>query len=114
MTSIAFLRNWAYNNDLLVNEVGAEHLLVRHLKSRPDQTEPWDGMRNHQARNCMRDDMKVGDLILFYHSNMIPPIVAGIAQVSSEPNPDPKAFDKSLSIMLQKVILTTHTGYSLM
>ena len=65
------------------------------LKSRPAQTEPWDGVRNYQARNFMRDDMKVGDLILFYHSNTNPPGVAGIAKVASEPYPDPTAFDEA-------------------
>jgi predicted RNA-binding protein with PUA-like domain len=64
------------------------------LKSRPKQTEPWDGVRNYQARNFMRDDMKVGDQILFYHSNTNPPGVAGIAQVASKPYADPTAFDK--------------------
>ncbi|MEE8054979.1 MAG: EVE domain-containing protein, partial [Gammaproteobacteria bacterium] len=39
------------------------------LMTRPGQTEPWDGVRNYQARNLMRDDMKVGDLAFFYHSN---------------------------------------------
>ncbi len=63
------------------------------LKARPNQTEPWDGVRNYQARNFMRDEMKVGDLILFYHSNTNPPGVAGIAQVASQPYPDPTAFD---------------------
>lgn len=65
------------------------------LKGRPNQTEPWDGVRNYQARNFMRDEMKVGDLILFYHSNSNPPGVAGIAQVASQPYPDPTAFDKT-------------------
>jgi len=64
------------------------------LKSRPKQTEPWDGVRNYQARNFMRDDMKIGDQILFYHSNTNPPGVAGIAQVASKPYADPTAFDK--------------------
>ncbi|MGC6423679.1 MAG: EVE domain-containing protein [Lentimonas sp.] len=64
------------------------------LKSRPQQTEPWDGVRNYQARNFMRDEMRAGDLILFYHSNTNPPGVAGIAEVASEPYPDPTAFDK--------------------
>lgn len=63
------------------------------LKSRPAQTEPWDGVRNYQARNFMRDDMQVGDRILFYHSNAKPPGVVGIAEVASEPYPDPTAFD---------------------
>jgi predicted RNA-binding protein with PUA-like domain len=64
------------------------------LKSRPGQIEPWDGVRNYQARNFMRDAMKVGDLILFYHSNTNPPGVAGIAEVASPPYPDPTAFDQ--------------------
>ncbi|MGJ8652626.1 MAG: EVE domain-containing protein [Opitutaceae bacterium] len=63
------------------------------LKARSGQTEPWDGVRNYQARNYMRDEMKVGDLILFYHSNAKPPGVAGIAEVASQPYPDPTAFD---------------------
>ena len=64
------------------------------LKNRPGQTEPWDGVRNYQARNFMRDEMKIGDLILFYHSNTKPPGVAGIAEVAGVPRPDPTAFDK--------------------
>lgn len=63
------------------------------LKSRPGQTEPWDGVRNYQARNFMRDEMQVGDRILFYHSNAKPPGVAGIAEVASASYPDPTAFD---------------------
>lgn len=54
----------------------------------------WDGVRNYQARNYMRDDMKVGDLVLFYHSNAKPPGVAGIARVCSEPHPDLTQFDE--------------------
>jgi len=63
------------------------------LKARPQQTEPWDGVRNYQARNFMRDQMKPGDRILFYHSNADPPGVAGIAEVAGGPYPDPTAFD---------------------
>jgi predicted RNA-binding protein with PUA-like domain len=63
------------------------------LKACTNQTEPWDGIRNYQARNFMRDDMAVGDQVLFYHSNTKPPGVAGIAEVASEPYPDPTAFD---------------------
>jgi predicted RNA-binding protein with PUA-like domain len=55
--------------------------------------EPWDGVRNYQARNFMRDEMAVGDLVLFYHSNATPPGVAGIAQVACAAYPDPSAFD---------------------
>ena len=65
------------------------------LKACVKQTEPWDGIRNYQARNFMRDDMRIGDLILFYHSNTNPPGVAGIAQVASKPYPDPTAYDKN-------------------
>ena len=53
----------------------------------------WDGIRNYQARNIMRDDMKVGDPVLFYHSNARPPGVVGLARVASEPYPDPTQFD---------------------
>lgn len=63
------------------------------LKARPGQREPWDGVRNYQARNFMRDKMRVGDEVLFYHSNTKPPGVAGLAEVASEPYPDPTAFD---------------------
>ena len=55
--------------------------------------EPWDGVRNYQARNIMRDDMKVGDKVLFYHSNADPPGVTGICKVASKPYPDPSQFD---------------------
>ncbi|MEO1085207.1 MAG: EVE domain-containing protein [Acidobacteriota bacterium] len=55
----------------------------------------WDGVRNYQARNFMRDEMNQGDLILYYHSNAKPPGVVGLATVSSEPYPDPTQFDES-------------------
>ena len=54
----------------------------------------WDGVRNYQARNFMRDKMKKGDLVLFYHSNANPPGVAGLARIVSEGYPDHTAFDK--------------------
>lgn len=55
--------------------------------------EPWDGVRNYQARNFMRDEMQIGDGILFYHSNAKPPGIAGIARVASTAYPDPTQFD---------------------
>jgi predicted RNA-binding protein with PUA-like domain len=55
--------------------------------------EPWDGVRNYQARNFMRDDMKVGDKVFFYHSNCKEPGVVGIAEVATRPYPDPTQFD---------------------
>lgn len=63
------------------------------LKKRPKKTEPWNGVRNYQARNFMRDEMKIGDLVLFYHSSCEIPGVAGIARVSSETYPDTTQFD---------------------
>lgn len=59
-----------------------------------DKTTLWDGVRNYQARNFMRDKMKKGDLVLFYHSNTKPPGVAGLASVSKTGIADPTAFDK--------------------
>jgi predicted RNA-binding protein with PUA-like domain len=59
-----------------------------------DGTEPWDGIRNYQARNMLRDDMKMGDEVLFYHSSCKVPAVAGIAKVASAPYPDPTQFDR--------------------
>ncbi len=54
--------------------------------------EPWDGVRNYQARNFMRA-MQKGDLVLFYHSNAKPPGVAGVAEIVAEAYPDPTQFD---------------------
>ncbi|MFN2322809.1 MAG: EVE domain-containing protein [Trueperaceae bacterium] len=59
----------------------------------PERTTPWDGVRNYQARNFMRDGMRVGDAVLFYHSNATPPGVVGLAEVASAPYPDPSQFD---------------------
>jgi predicted RNA-binding protein with PUA-like domain len=64
-----------------------------HLKSRPKKTEPWNGVRNYQARNYMRDEMKVGDLALFYHSSCAEPGVAGVAKISRAAYADPTQFD---------------------
>ena len=55
--------------------------------------EPWSGVRNYQARNFMRDDMRVGDPVLFYHSNCATPGIAGLARVASTAYPDPTQFD---------------------
>lgn len=58
-----------------------------------DGTEPWDGIRNYQARNFLRDQMQMGDRALFYHSNATPPGVVGIMEVVSGPEADELAFD---------------------
>ena len=58
-----------------------------------DDVEPWDGIRNYEARNTMRDEMKIGDRALFYHSNVKPPVIVGTMEICSEPYPDPTQFD---------------------
>lgn len=63
------------------------------LKKRKRRTEPWDGVRNYQVRNMMRDDMAVGDLGLFYHSSCAEPGVAGVVRIASAARPDPNQFD---------------------
>jgi len=74
------------------------------MKSEPDvfgiddlarvDSEPWDGVRNYQARNFMRDEMRVGDMVLFYHSNSKPSGVVGVARVCREAYPDHTAWDE--------------------
>lgn len=63
------------------------------LKNMPEQTEHWDGVRNYQARNMMRDQMKIGDQVFFYHSNCEVPGIVGIMEVVREGYPDHTAFD---------------------
>ncbi|HEX2199178.1 MAG TPA: EVE domain-containing protein [Burkholderiales bacterium] len=59
----------------------------------PGRITPWSGVRNYQARNFMRDEMKVGDGVLFYHSSCPEPGIAGVAEVASEPYPDKTQFN---------------------
>ena len=59
----------------------------------PKQTVPWIGVRNYQARNFMRDSMRVGDGVLFYHSSCAEPGIAGLARVASKSRPDLTQFD---------------------
>lgn len=66
---------------------------IEDLVKRPGKTEPWDGVRNYQARNMMRDDMKKGDLAFLYHSNCKQPGIAGIMKIVREGYPDHTAFD---------------------
>lgn len=63
------------------------------LAAMPNQTVDWYGVRNYQARNFMRDDMRVGDGVLFYHSSCPEPGVAGIARVASGARADPTQFE---------------------
>ncbi len=63
------------------------------LASRPNQTEHWDGVRNYQARNMIRDEMKIDDLVFIYHSNCEVPAILGIARIVREAYPDHTAFN---------------------
>jgi predicted RNA-binding protein with PUA-like domain len=65
------------------------------LQAMPQQTTPWEGVRNYQARNFMRDEMKRGDRVFFYHSNVKPQAIMGIAKVVREAYPDTFAFDRA-------------------
>jgi predicted RNA-binding protein with PUA-like domain len=66
---------------------------VDDLAAAPRRTTCWDGVRNYQARNFMRDEMKLGDRVFFYHSNCAEPGIAGIARVVKEAYPDHTALD---------------------
>lgn len=66
---------------------------IEDLSKRPRQKEHWDGVRNFQVRNMLRDDIKKGDLGFFYHSSCTPPGIAGIVEVVKEGYPDFTAWD---------------------
>ncbi|HSV79788.1 MAG TPA: EVE domain-containing protein [Ramlibacter sp.] len=70
-----------------------EEVSVDDALAAPNATVPWTGVRNYQARNFMRDAMRVGDGVLFYHSSCAEPGIVGIARVASTPYPDPTQFD---------------------
>ncbi len=70
-----------------------ESFSITDLAKAPRQTTFWDGVRNYQARNLLRDEMQVGDGVLFYHSNADPPAVVGTAEVVRTGYPDPTQFD---------------------
>lgn len=70
-----------------------ETFSIDDLKSAPNQTTSWEGVRNYQARNYMRDNMKKGDLVFFYHSNCKIPGIAGIAEIVKESHPDYTALN---------------------
>ena len=63
------------------------------LLAAPERTTSWEGVRNYAARNFMRDGMKLGDGVLFYHSNAEPPAIVGTCEVAREAYPDPTQFD---------------------
>ncbi|MEE2805221.1 MAG: EVE domain-containing protein [Pseudomonadota bacterium] len=68
---------------------------IDHLIAEPRKTDHWDGIRNYQARNFMRDKMKKGDLSFFYHSNCPEPAVVGIMEIVCEAYPDHTQFDSN-------------------
>jgi len=65
------------------------------LLASAQRTTSWEGVRNYQARNFMRDGMRRGDGVLFYHSNAEPPAIVGVAEVAREAYPDPSQFDRA-------------------
>lgn len=67
---------------------------VDDLAACPNKTEPWNGIRNYQARNFMRDDMKRGDSVFFYHSSCPQPGIVGIMKVSKNAYTDESQFDR--------------------
>jgi predicted RNA-binding protein with PUA-like domain len=82
----ARVRHWLLKTD-------PESFAFDDLWRAPGRRTSWDGVRNHQARNTLRDDVRAGDLVLVYHSRAEPPGVAGIARVASAARPDPTQFD---------------------
>ena len=70
-----------------------EEASVDDVLAMPEQTIAWFGVRNYQARNFMRDQMRVGDPVFFYHSSCAEPGVVGLARVASTPYPDDSQFD---------------------
>jgi predicted RNA-binding protein with PUA-like domain len=70
-----------------------ESYSIQDLAKEKKKTTCWDGVRNYQARNTMRDDMKIGDRVLIYHSNANPPAVVGTAKIVKEGYPDHTAWD---------------------
>ncbi len=72
-----------------------DEVSIDDLARAPDRRVPWFGVRNYQARNFMRDAMKVGNLAFFYHSSCPEPGIAGICEICSEPYPDATQFDSA-------------------
>ncbi len=66
---------------------------IDHLIKKPKQTEPWDGVRNYQVRNMLREQIQVGDQAFFYHSNCTPPGIAGIIEIVKAGYPDSTAWN---------------------
>ena len=80
------------------------------LMAAKDQTTHWEGVRNYQARNYMRNDMQIGDGVLFYHSNAKPLAIVGTMNVSSEPIQIRLNSIQNLIILTRKVLKKIHVG----
>lgn len=80
------IRHWLFKSE-------PETFSIDHLSKRPKQTEPWNGVRNFQVRNMLRDDIKLGDEGFFYHSSCQPPGIVGIIKVVKEGYPDDTQWD---------------------
>lgn len=80
------MRYWLFKSE-------PETFSIDHLSKRPKQTEHWDGVRNYQVRNMLRDEIKKGDRVFFYHSSCTPPGIAGVAEVVKDGYPDYFAWD---------------------
>jgi predicted RNA-binding protein with PUA-like domain len=86
MTAAAARRHWLVKSE-------PDSFSFADLVASPNGTTGWSGVRNYQARNFMRDGMKRGDLVFFYHSSTDPAAIVGVAEVAREAYPDPTAFD---------------------
>jgi predicted RNA-binding protein with PUA-like domain len=82
------------------------------LEASPDRTTMWDGVRNYQARNYLRDEMRVGDGVLFYHSQVQPPAVVATAKVVRAGYPDPTQFEGRGKARDQKSTLENPRWYA--
>jgi predicted RNA-binding protein with PUA-like domain len=80
------MRYWIFKSD-------PDVFAFEDLLASPGQATGWDGVRNYQARNYLRDEVQRGDRVLFHHSQADPPALVGIAEVIEEAHPDPTAFD---------------------
>lgn len=80
------MRHWLFKSE-------PDVFSLQDLKNCSQQTEPWDGVRNYQARNLMRDEMRIGDRGFFYHSRQQEPAIVGTVQIVREAYPDPSAWD---------------------
>jgi predicted RNA-binding protein with PUA-like domain len=80
------MRHWLFKSEPDAFSIDA-------LRKRPKQTEHWDGVRNYQVRNMLRDEIKIGDLAFFYHSNCTPPGIVGVMEVVKAGYPDFSAWN---------------------